>query len=474
MTSPRVDAGSFRDRLGRVFYHRGQVYRALSAEAHGAWKALEATSFFARAVEDGHMVATREVDLDGGDELTRQDLAGLSSRWQAAVAHERIPFISYPYEWSFSMLQDAACLQLDLLRDALEEDLTSKDASSYNVQWKGSRPVFIDTASFEPWTPGQPWFGYLQFCQLFLYPLLLTAYRDVPFQPWLRGSLDGITPEEMRRLLPLRDRIRPGVLADVVLQAKLQSRTADADEPVRGDLVKAGFKKPMITNNLGRLRRIVGGLRWRRDASEWADYAGTNTYDDAAHQAKVRFVEQAASQRRVRLAWDLGANTGTFSRLVAPHADAVVALDIDHLAVDRLYRSLRADGPDNILPLVGNLADTSPGLGWRARERKTLEERGKPELVLALALIHHLVLRANVPLPEVIEWFAGLGAELVIEWVSKDDAMVRKLLRNKDDIYDDYTPEVFDASLARHFEVVARETIHGGTRTLVHARPLGG
>lgn len=473
MTSPRVDAGSFRDRLGRVFYHRDQVYRALSAEAYDAWKALEATRFFADAVEKGHLVATREVDLDGDDGLSREDLAALSSRWRAALVHERIPFVSYPYEWSFSMLQDAARLQLDLLERALDEDLTSKDASAYNVQWKGARPVFIDVASFEPWTPGQPWFGYLQFCQLFLYPLLLTAYRDVPFQPWLRGALDGIEPEQMRSLLSLRDRFRAGVLADVVLLAKLQARTAGADEPVRGDLVKAGFKKAMITNNLRRLRRIVDGLRWRREASEWADYAGTNTYDDEAHQTKVRFVASVAETRHRRLAWDLGANTGTFSRLVAPHADTVVALDVDHLAVDRLYRSLRAEGPANILPLVGNLADASPGLGWRARERKTLEERGRPELVLALALIHHLVLRANVPLPEVIEWLGGLGAELVIEWVSKDDAMVRKLLRNKDDIYDDYTPEVFEASLRRHFEIVRQETIHGGTRTLVHARPIG-
>lgn len=476
MTSPRLDAGSFRDREGRVFYHRGGVYRALSGDALAAWRELAATDFFQRTQDDGTVVATHEVDLSaGGDSdgaLTAAQLAALSPRWAGALAHQRIPFLSYPYEWSFTMLRDAARLQLDLLLAALEEALTIKDASSYNVQWHGARPVFIDVASFEPWRPGSPWMGYLQFCQLFLYPLFLTAYRDVDFQPWLRGAVDGIAPAAMSRLLgSWRDRLRPGVFADVFLLAKLQARQADRRRPLRDDLRRAGFSKAMIANNVRRLRKVVDKLRWRRAGSTWADYADDTSYDAENRRIKEDFVAAAAAERHWPLVWDLGCNTGAYSRIAAAHAGTVVAVDGDHLAIDRLYRALRAEGPANVLPLVISLTDASPGLGWRGVERKALTDRARPDLVLCLALIHHLVLAANLPLAEVVDWLAALGGHLVIEWVDKDDPQARRLLANKDDIYHDYTRAAFEAALAERFTVARRQTFHHGTRTLYLARP---
>jgi len=464
MTTPRLEPGSFRDREGRVFYYQGRVFRALSRRAFESWQGLRETRFFARLMDEGRIVATRPAQAsDSG-------LEALSGDWAAALEHERIPFVSYPYEWSFSMLRDAALLQLELLDAALEEGFILKDASSYNVQWQGARPVFIDVASFEKWTAGDPWAGYLQFCQLFLYPLLLTAYRDLPFQPWLRGAIDGIPPADCNRILGWRDRLRPGVLTDVWLQARLHA-AADSDRSLRSELRRAGFRKEMIVHNVRRLKKVVGKLAWRRTASEWADYADANSYDGENREVKERFVRQAVSERRWRLAWDLGANTGIFSRLAAEHADYVVALDVDHLAVDRHYRELKARGPGNVLPLVGNLADASPALGWRHRERQALGERGRPDLVLALALIHHLVITANIPLPELLDWLAGLGSHLVIELVTKQDPMVRKLLRNKEDRYHDYETPAFEAGLGERFEVLRREPLHHGTRVLYFARP---
>ncbi len=466
MTTPQLDAGSFRDREGRVFYHQGRVYRALSQRAFEAWQALARAPFFERATDAGKVVATRPADFPAAE------LEALSPHWVAALEHERIPFVSYPYEWSFSMLRDAALLQLELLDAALGEDFALKDASAYNVQWQGARPVFIDVASFEKWTPGDPWVGYLQFCQLFLYPLFLTAYRDLPFQPWLRGSIDGISPEDCDRILGGRARFRAGVLTHVYLQAKLQAASGDSDKSLRSDLRQAGFRKEMIVHNVRRLKKIVDKLAWRRTSSQWAGYAEENTYDRENHELKKGFVQQAAAQRRWRLAWDLGANTGTFSRLVAEHADYVVAFDVDQLAVDRLYRELKDNGPDNVLPLVANLADASPGLGWRHRERKALTDRGHPDLVLALALIHHLVITANIPLPEFVAWLAGLGSHLLIEFVTKDDPMVAKLLRNKEDIYHDYEVPVFEECLGQHFEILRRQPVQDGKRLLYFARPL--
>ncbi len=469
MKTPLFDAGSFRDRESRVFYRDDRVLRALSQPALDDWRALAGSSFFDRLRDAGKIVSTRE--LAAGELIAGDDVGELAPPWVAVLEHDRIPYISYPYEWSFSMLQDAALLQLDLLLAALGDDMILKDSSSYNVQWNGPRPVFIDVTSFERRTAGDPWAGYLQFCQLFLYPLLLTAYRDIPYRPWLRGAIDGIQPEECNRVFSWRDRLRPGVFADVYLQAALHARTADKKGNLRGDLRQANFRKELIMHNVRRLRKIVGKLVWRRQSSEWSAYAETSSYDRENLKIKERFVARSAAGRRWPLAWDLGANTGAFSRVIAEHADYVVAFDADHLAVDRLYRSIAADGPDNILPLVSNLADPSPALGWRHRERKSLAERPAPRLTLCLALIHHLAITANVPVDEIVDWLSSLESHLVIEFVTKDDAMVKKLLQNKDDIYDDYEIEYFERSLKKHFEIIDQETFHDGTRTLYFAGP---
>lgn len=465
MTKAQVEAGSFRDREGRVFYHEGRVLRALSRTAAEAWRDLSGCRFFERLSAAGKIVGTREADFSAAD------LRELSAHWVTALEHDRLPFISYPYEWSFGMLQDAALLQLELLSAALDEGMVLKDATPYNVQWRGARPVFIDVASFEKWSAGDPWVGYLQFCQLFLYPLLLTAYRDVPFHPWLRGAIDGITPEECNRLLPLRDRLRPGVLTDVYLQAKLKDKAADSDRSMRSDLRQAGFRRELIVANVKRLEKIVRKLRWRRKSSQWASYADDNTYDRENLEIKRRFVQQTAAVRRWPLIWDLGCNTGVFSRLAAEHAETVVAIDGDPLAVERLYRSLKAEGPGNVLPLVNDLADASPPLGWRNRERKALTDRALPDLTLCLALIHHLVITANIPTAELVDWLASLDSHLIIEFITKDDPMVKKLLRNKPDIYRDYELEIFEKLLADRFEVLRTESYHSGTRKLFYARP---
>ncbi len=464
MTTARTDPGSFRDREGRVFYLDGTVYRALSSRALEQWEALSGASFFAAAMGDGRVVRTKRVELP--EHAPRSG----AQPWVAALEHQRIPFISYPYEWSFSMLRDAAGLQLSLLDSALAEGFVLKDSSSYNIQWLGSSPILIDVPSFQKLAGGEPWVGYLQFCELFLYPLMLTAYRDTPFQPWLRGSLDGITPEVCNALFSFRDRFRSGVFTHVYLQAKLQKMTADSNRSVRKDLENAGFSKDLIESNVKRLGKLVGSLSWRRTSSEWVGYRDCHSYSDADHEAKQTFVEEATAEARRSLVWDLGCNTGEYSRIAAQHADYVVAMDVDHLAIDRLYLELRERGPSNILPLVGNLADPSPSLGWRGQERRQLADRGRPDLILALALIHHLVIRAHIPLEEVVDSFAELGSDLVIEFVHKDDAMVQKLLLNKEDRYADYEQSNLERCLEKHFEIVRRQTLGSGTRTLYYAR----
>ena len=458
------DAGSFRDPDTRVFHHNGAVFRCLSERAFADWKRLSATGFFSRFTADRRVIPTRLV-------TDTASLPPLDARWTAVLEHERLPLVSYPYEWSFGMLRDAALLQLDVTRAALDEGMTLKDATAFNVQWIGARPTFIDIGSFTAYAAGAPWAGYRQFCETFLYPLLLQAYRNVPFHPWLRGSLEGITAAQCSALLSGRDLLRRGVLAHVYLQAKAQARYQDAPVDVGKELHAAGFGTELIKNNIDRLRRIVEGLRWKSARSTWSEYQREHSYEDADLRRKTEFVERILASQRWPLVWDLGCNTGNYSRLAAGHADYVLALDGDHLVVERLYQSLKTDGPPNVLPLLADLADPSPGLGWRGRERLPLGDRGRPALILCLALVHHLVIGRNIPLDDFVAWLAQSGAELILEFVGRDDPMVERLLRNRRDQEFDYSPEAVRAALERHYGAVASEELASGTRTLYHCRP---
>lgn len=453
------DDGSFRDRDARVFYRDGAILRGLSPEGLRDWQALSRTAFFKRLTAEGRLVPTEQIQ-DGE----------AAERWAAVLKHEKIPFISYPYEWCFGMLRQAALLQLELLKAALEEGFIVKDATPFNIQWKGVAPVFIDIASFQRMEAGEPWAGYRQFCRLFLYPLMLQAYKRVAYHPWLRGSLEGIDPEDLSRLFTLRDRLRPGVFSHVYLQARLQERYGQAAQGIKDELKAAGFNSSLIRANVGRLERLLRRLRWEASPTIWSDYATQNSYAESDRSRKMEFVGKIAGTRRWRLVWDLGCNTGAFSRLVAEHADYLVAFDSDQAVIERFYRSLLLEGRKDILPLVTDLADPSPALGWRGAERKTLPQRGRPELVLCLALIHHVVIGSNVPMSDFIDWLAGLGGDLVIEFVSKEDPMVKRLLGNKTDKYDDYSREELEACLSRGFHLAPGETLACGTRTLYYAR----
>lgn len=457
----RPEPSSYRDRNGAIFYRDGKVLRALSPKALSDWEALSATRFFAPLVAKGRIVATERVETEapGGE-------------WAGVLSHARVPFISYPYEWSFGMLKDAALLHLELMKAALDEGMILKDSSAYNVQWVGAEPVFIDIPSFETLRPGEPWIGYRQFCELFLYPLMLQAFKGVDFRPWLRGSLDGISAASIRPLFSSRDLLRSGVMMHVVAQNALQRRYSASTGSVRGTLTEAGFDKQLIARNVEGLTRIVSRLTLGDGKTTWADYAETHSYEPGEFEAKRAFVTSAAARRHWPLVWDLGANTGAFSRIAAGHADIVVAMDGDAGAVERLYQEQK-QRPDSrkILPLAVNLADPSPNQGWRGIERRSLPDRGRPDLVLALALIHHLVISANIPLREVIASLAELGAALVIEFVGRDDEMVQRLLANKDDQYGDYEQATFEALLKERFDIAAEQPLKGGKRMIYLALP---
>jgi len=459
------EPGSFRDRTSRVFLADGRVYRTLNSEALAAWRRVSGESFFQEMMTSGRIVHSAEVSIDGFARLELpSDVAGI-------LEHERIPFVSYPYEWSFGMLREAALLHLQILPRAIRSGLILKDASPYNVQFRGTKPVFIDLGSFTELAPGEPWTAYRQFCELMLFPLLLQAYRGVHFQPILRGQLEGISSRQFLQWIRWRDMFRPGVFTNGWLQAALERKTKAISTSTVGDLKSSGFNSDLTLNLLAKLTRLVERLDWVPERTQWTDYDDSLPHVAEDGRFKAAFVDGVCRERRRDLVWDLGCNDGRYSRIAADFASTVVAMDQDHACVDRLFKSAGATHP-NILPLCVELANASPAQGWRGLERKRLEDRGKPDLIFCLGLIHHLVLAANIPLPDVVDWLAGFGAELILEFPSKRDSMVRALLRNKRDQYDDYSDERLERELLKHFDIRKRESLPSGERTLFHAIPV--
>lgn len=472
MSTVEREAGSFRDPDSRVVYGDDAVYRVLSERGLADFEALRATPLLAEAVGAGTLVETRLLG-DGAPEITAA-AAELDTAPAAILRHERIPFISYPYEWSWSMLRDAALLQLELLDAAIQHGLMLKDATPYNVQWRGARPRFVDVGSFERLREGEPWVAYRQFCTLFLNPLLLQSLKGVPFQPWLRGSLEGIAPGELAQLLSARDRVRRGLMTHVVLHARLERRYGGRSREVKRELSSAGFGTALIRANVQRLTKLVRRLDWRPPETVWTAYEKEKSYSGADERRKDAFVRDVVAGERPGLVWDLGANTGRYSRIAAERGAYVLALDADQAAVELLYRELREEGAETILPLTVDLASPSPALGWRGLERKPLHLRGTPDLMLALAVVHHMSIAANVPLREVVDWLASLGGSLVVEFPHREDQMVQTLLAGKrDDLHGDYDRAAFERLLAAAFDVERRETSSAGTRTLYFARPRG-
>ena len=460
--SVRPEPGSFRDPESRVFYHGGEVYRALSGEGLADFEALVASGL----LDDPRIVGTeRADDAPAAAGLLSTEIAGV-------LRHELVPFVSYPYEWTFSMLKDAALLQLDLLLAAVDHGLVLKDSTPYNVQFRGARPVFIDIGAFERLRGGELWVGYRQFCMLYLYPLLLKALKGVSFQPWLRGSIDGITATQARALMSVRDRFRRGLTTNVFLHARLEQRDMGSGAGIKREVKLAGAERQLILANVRKMRKLVTRLEWNPPASVWVGYGDHNTYGTRDARRKDEFVREVATSRPWGLAWDLGCNNGRHSRIAAEGSRHVVAVDADEGPVELLYRGLRDAGDATILPLTMNVADPSPRLGWRGLERKSLLERGRPDLVLALALVHHVTIGANVPVREFVDWLAELGGALVVEFPTRQDPMVQQLLaRKREGLHPDYEHGFFERCLRQAFDVRRSEQLESGTRILYFATP---
>lgn len=378
------------------------------------------------------------------------------------IQPERVQFISYPYEWSFNQLKDAALATLSIQRRALKVGMSLKDASAYNIQFVRGKATLIDTLSFEIYKEGQPWVAYRQFCQHFLAPLALMALRDVRLNQLLRVYIDGVPLDLASGLLPSKTRLNFGLLTHIHLHAGAQKRYSGADVKSRA----ATMSKQAMTGLIDSLDSTVRNLEWRPGGTEWGNYYEITNYSDAAFEHKKQLVRNWSARIKPALVWDLGANQGVFSRVAAENGAFVVSSDIDPTAVEQNYRQAKTEKMENILPLLLDLTNPSPSIGWANEERDSFGGRGPADMLLALALIHHLAISNNVPLLQIADFFAGLGTWLVIEFVPKADSQVQKLLVSREDIFPNYTPEGFEAAFQQRFRIAEAINVRESERTL--------
>lgn len=451
----KIEGASFRDPNGFVFRHNGTFYRQINATYKDDYDHLRSSGLYDELINQGLMVAHKEVN--------NFPLEKTQDAWKI-IEPEPLKFVSYPYEWSILHFRGAALTTLRIAKLAMEYGMILKDASAYNIQFHKGRWCLIDTLSFERYNEGKPWVAYRQFCQHFLSPLALMAYRDQRLGLMSRVFIDGIPLDIASNLLPFRTNLRFGFLSHIHLHAKSQKQYAD--RAGREHLNSKFFTKQSMKKLVESLRQTVKSINVDLGKTEWENYYEINNYSRESFETKKGIVNSFIDLVKPDNVWDLGANTGEFSRIASEKEIFTVAFDIDPGAVGKNYLQVRKDRDENLLPLIMDLTNPSPYLGWAHQERQSLIERGPVDLALALALVHHLAISNNVPLEKIASFFKSICKHLIIEFIPKSDSQVSRLLQTRRDIFVDYHKDGFEKAFERYFEIKNQQSIVDSERII--------
>ena len=456
-------AGSFRDPSGYVFRKGSRLFRTLNASSTEILRELEASGTLAELVRSKLLVGTKFVDSELRD-LLSQEHDGCAE----FLEHDLLETISYPYEWSVSMLADAGLLTLDLQSQLVQQGYSLKDATAYNIQFVNGRPIFIDIPSIEKPRRLDLWPALGQFNQMFTYPLMLAIGQDLPLSSYFLPHLNGMSPKQVARLVGHLRIWRPSMAIDVGLPALLSAAKFAQNTDVNKVLSKPNSNVRVQLISIKRLRKKIKKLRRRfRPDGVWTTYTKTCTYDDEAETAKKKYIEEFLQANNPEVVLDLGCNTGTYSRIAAKHGARVLSVDSDHDTVDILYRSLKSD-PASVSPLIADLCNPSPGIGFRNQERPPLLDRIQADVILALALVHHLLVSGNLPLEEIRDLLADLTRiHLILEFIPNDDVMFRQLLAKRVGPFEPISLEQFIDVLSSRFQILRQQSIPHSERVLL-------
>lgn len=447
VTSSLPIEGSFRDPSGTVFVKDNEIYRSVSCNYQENYDFLMQSGLYKRLIEEGLLIPHQEIDSS-------------NTKCFKIIKPVQIPFISQPYEWCFSELKDAALTTLKIQKIALDYGMCLKDASAYNIQFFKGKPLLIDTLSFEKYESGQPWVAYRQFCMHFLAPLLLVVYKSPELNRLLQLYIDGIPLSLATSLLPIRALLRPAVFIHIYLHSKAELRFGNK----KTRLSKPMMKKIGLVGLIENLNQLVLGLNIKDQRSFWSNYYFDNNYSSSAMRSKIKIVSGIIQKIKPKVVWDLGANTGLFSQLASKFSKSVISMDFEPLVAEANYIHCQKDNLSNCLPLVVNLFNPSPSIGWDNQERLSLLKRGPADLIMALALIHHLAIGNNLPFDKIAGFLKKLCDYLIMEFIPKDDSQVQLLLQNRRDIFYDYNKDSFEASFSKYFTILEKHDIKGSKR----------
>lgn len=454
-------SSSFRDPAGFIFTHNGAIYRQINKEGQADYRHFMDKGLYNALIAKRLLIPHATV--------TNMEQFSTDSKRYAIIKPNQIPFVSYPYEWSFEQLKAAAMLTLQVQETALEHGMILKDASAYNIQFIGKRPVFIDTLSFAIYDTGKPWDGYGQFCEHFIAPLAIARYTTYDALKLLQPCIEGVPLSLACALLPKRARLNPGIFSHLYLhnasQRRFQKSGAKSDSEAQA-IKSRQISKLALHGLLASMTRTIRSMRAPKSQTEWGDYYDFTNYSDKGFKEKRALVGKFLDQISPKpiIAWDLGANNGEFSQLAAKEGIYTVAWDIDPIAVSRNY--LHQIHTDNMLPLIQDCVNPSPAIGWMNRERDSLLQRGPADVVFVLALIHHLAIGRNMPLQNIAEFLAATGKNIIIEFVPKGDSKVDILLASRKDIFPEYDIEHFEAAMRKYFKLINKKSIPHTKRTL--------
>ena len=452
MSNYKIETSSFRDSSGFLFYENEILYRQINKSYSEHYDFLMNSGLYEKLVSLNLLVSHSEVDHAPPKKNNAYKI----------IQPELIPFISYPYEWSFTQLKQAALTTLQIQKIAMKYEMVLKDATSYNVQFKEGKPIFIDTLSFEKYEEGKPWQAYRQFCQHFLAPLALMSHKDIRLGQLFRIFIDGIPLDLASKLLPLKTRSMFSLLTHIHAHAKSQKHY----ENKKVDAKKSHLSRRSFEGVIASLNSGISKLKWSFEDTEWGDYYSDTNYSDFAFNDKKNLIQKFIEKNNPKNVWDLGANTGVFSRLSSDHEIPTVAFDIDPVAVEKNYQIVLEKDEKNLLPLLLDLTNPSPYLGWENNERKSFLDRSPVDMVLALALIHHLAISNNVPLENISRFFKKICKNLVIEFIPKSDSQVQRLLVTREDIFNDYDIENFEEEFEKNFIILESSKIGNSERVI--------
>jgi hypothetical protein len=449
----------FRDPSGFLFFDNGTLFRSVNSLYQQNYDHLINSGLYDKLVEDDLLIPHKEV----------QRLSEGKNDTYKIIQPEFVPFISYPYEWCFGQYKDAALSLIKIQKKALDHNMVLKDASAYNIQFFKGKPILIDTLSFEIYKENQPWVAYRQFCQHFMAPLSLMAFRDIRLNQFMRIYIDGLPLDLVSRLLPVSTRFKPSLLLHIHLHAKAQKRYKARTSP----LASRKLSKQSLIALMHHLESAIVDMQWQPKGTEWADYYEDTNYSQEAINHKKQLVEAYLIESKPITVWDLGANTGVFSRLSMTNKIDTIAFDLDPCTVEKNYIIMRENKETKMLPLCLDLTNPSPSIGWANEERHSLMERGPADTILVLALIHHLAISNNVPFSSIAAFLSQLCRFMIIEFVPKSDSQVQRLLRTREDIFCHYDKDHFETSFRVHFSILKSAKIVDSQRTLYLMRRKG-